>query len=165
MATRTLTKQQWRRQRFAEAPEGERDYLAYEWLRAAVADLPAKRDPSDAVRAVSRERAHAITQEATDWLAGRANEMGLAADLDVGQVAFRVGLEAALREQSEDRERIRRAYDWFRWAARQLLRRSRRYTVTREQAQAAADLRARVVTEAGEFLAGLARRADGGDRP
>lgn len=163
-ATRTMTKAQWRRERYVTAGDADtRMVTAYDWLRATVAELPERRDPDPAARARNAALARAVTNDAVAWLCARAAEMDSVADLDLRQAAFGAALQKLVRQQSEDRERIRRASEWFRWSAKQLLRRSRRYTVTAEGRQTALALREQMIADAADYLGRLAVRADGGD--
>jgi hypothetical protein len=159
-ATRTMTKQQWRRERYAAAGDAEtRMTAAYDWLRATVTELPNRRDPDPAVRDRNAALARAVTADAVTWLCARAAEMDSVADMDLRQAAFSASLQKLVRQQSEDRERIRRASEWFRWSAKQLWRRSRRYTVTAEGRQTALALREQMIADAADYLGSLAERA------
>jgi hypothetical protein len=162
-ATRTMTKQEWRRTGMANAAPPERFSVAYDWLRAALVDLPKRRDPDSARRAHMRTLGPVIMRDAATYLAIQATGIDRRLPLhpsDIREIQRRGQMQAALREAATEWDQMRRACDWFRSSAAQLRRRSH---VPSAERQMRLVLRDEVMAAAAEHMAQLAERTERGD--
>src|ERR1035438_8909932 len=156
MATRTMSKREWRRSKMERSDPGCRMDCAYDWLRAALKDLAKRRHPDPAERERFRQEHDQLLRAAAAHLNAQRRGMDETNRADLRDPPRRHTVRKALEAARTDEDRMRFASDWFRSSAKRLA--SRRHVQQHLENLA---LRDRLMAESPEFMAGLAEIAEG----